>query len=152
MGKSDKEKILRKGSLLALAGAFLLSGQCLAEDPRQLAPLPAPAAEVLRQEMLDDLAALNEILTSLATSAYMRTIRVCVSLGAPFRDTAPIGAFRNANGRAVPDRGDWQTPRRSRDMQLIEHEGANDGSFHFWSKSTVPWSVSRAACSGAAAN
>ena len=34
----------------------------LAEDQRQLATLPPPALEVLRQEMLDNLLALNQIL------------------------------------------------------------------------------------------
>ena len=44
----------------------LLAGNVLAEDTRQLAPLPAAAQESLRQEMLDNLAGLNEVLTLLA--------------------------------------------------------------------------------------
>jgi hypothetical protein len=41
---------------------LLLSGPALADDQRQLATLPPPAQETLRQEMLDNLATLNEIL------------------------------------------------------------------------------------------
>lgn len=49
---------------------FLLAA-CLAlpaaaADLRQLAPLPQPAQETLRQEMLDNLIALNEIIALLA--------------------------------------------------------------------------------------
>lgn len=46
---------------LCLMG-LLLSGPVLAEDARQLAALPPPAQETLRQEMLANLVALNEIL------------------------------------------------------------------------------------------
>ena len=42
---------------------LLLSAPVLADDQRQLATLPPPAQETLRQEMLDNLATLNEILT-----------------------------------------------------------------------------------------
>lgn len=45
---------------------LLLSGAALAEDNRQLAALPPPAQESLRQEMLDNLVAINEILTLVA--------------------------------------------------------------------------------------
>ena len=45
----------------------LLAGQALAEDKRQLATLPAPAQEALREEMLGNLLAINEILTLVAT-------------------------------------------------------------------------------------
>lgn len=47
-------------------GAMLFSGFSLAEDTRQLVTLPDPAKEVLRQEMLDNLVAVNEVLTLLA--------------------------------------------------------------------------------------
>jgi len=46
--------------------AMLLSGSALAEDQRQLAVLPPPAQETLRQEMLDNLVAINEILSLVA--------------------------------------------------------------------------------------
>jgi hypothetical protein len=47
-------------------GALLFSGFSLAEDTRQLVTLPDPAKEVLRQEMLDNLMAVNEVLSLLA--------------------------------------------------------------------------------------
>lgn len=46
--------------------AILLAGTAGAEDQRQLAPLPAPAQESLRQEMLDNLLAIHEILDHVA--------------------------------------------------------------------------------------
>jgi len=46
---------------------LLLAGPALAEDQRQLATLPPSAQETLRQEMLNNLIALNEILTLVAT-------------------------------------------------------------------------------------
>ena len=45
---------------------FCLSNLAIAEDTRQLAKLPAPAQESLRQEMLDNLVAVNEVLSLMA--------------------------------------------------------------------------------------
>ena len=53
-----KSHNLRQLCLLGL----LLSVPAMAEDTRQLATLPPPAQETLRQEMLANLVALNEIL------------------------------------------------------------------------------------------
>lgn len=49
-----------------LIAAVLLSGQALAEDNRQLAPLPPAAQEALREEMRGNLLAINEVLTLMA--------------------------------------------------------------------------------------
>ena len=46
--------------------AALLANQALAADNRQLAPLPPAAQESLREEMLGNLLAINEILTLMA--------------------------------------------------------------------------------------
>ncbi len=46
--------------------AVLLAGSALAEDNRQLATLPPAANEALREEMLGNLLAINEILTLMA--------------------------------------------------------------------------------------
>ncbi len=54
---------------LWLAG-LLLAGPLMAEDQRQLATLPSPAQETLRQEMLANLVALNEILGLVATDKF----------------------------------------------------------------------------------
>ena len=43
-----------------------LSTGVFAEDARQLAKLPAPAQESLRQEMLDNMVAVNEVLSLMA--------------------------------------------------------------------------------------
>lgn len=51
----------------AVCLCLLFSCQALADDTRQLATLPRPAQETLRQEMLYNLAALNEILALVAT-------------------------------------------------------------------------------------
>ena len=45
---------------------FLVSTAAVAEDTRQLAKLPAPAQEALREEMLGNLVALNEVLSLIA--------------------------------------------------------------------------------------
>ncbi|MDP2826227.1 MAG: hypothetical protein Q8O52_26505 [Sulfuritalea sp.] len=46
--------------------AVLVAGQALAEDRRQLAPMPPAAREALREEMLGNLLAINEVLTLMA--------------------------------------------------------------------------------------
>lgn len=45
---------------------FMLSTAAFAQDARQLVTLPAPAQESLRQEMLDNLVAINEVLSLMA--------------------------------------------------------------------------------------
>ena len=45
---------------------FFVSTAAFAEDTRQLAKLPEPAQESLRQEMLDNLVAVNEVLSLMA--------------------------------------------------------------------------------------
>jgi hypothetical protein len=55
-----------KKHLLLIAAIIALPA--LAEDNRQLAQLTPPAQETLRQEMLDNLLALNEILTLMAAN------------------------------------------------------------------------------------
>jgi hypothetical protein len=54
-------------ALFFLSIATMVSpGPAIAEDTRQLVKLPAPAEETLRQEMLDNLVAINEVLTLIA--------------------------------------------------------------------------------------
>ncbi|PKO36517.1 MAG: cytochrome C, partial [Betaproteobacteria bacterium HGW-Betaproteobacteria-6] len=45
---------------------FFVSTVVVAEDTRQLAKLPEPAQESLRQEMLDNMVAVNEVLSLMA--------------------------------------------------------------------------------------
>ena len=49
-----------------IAVLAMVSTVVVAEDTRQLAKLPEPAQEALRQEMLDNLVAVNEVLTLMA--------------------------------------------------------------------------------------
>jgi hypothetical protein len=70
--KPQQRMAVRRGSrnvnrchYLWVAG-LLASGAVLAEDQRQLVNLPPPAQETLRQEMLDNLSTLNNILALVA--------------------------------------------------------------------------------------
>jgi predicted site-specific integrase-resolvase len=56
---SNRNRLARLG--FACVSGLLLSHAALAEDTRQLATLPPAAKESLRQEMLDNLLAINEI-------------------------------------------------------------------------------------------
>jgi cytochrome c556 len=62
----------RYGSRSCFLGiiGLLASGGLLAEDSRQLATLPLPAQETLRQEMFGNLIALNEILSAVAAGKF----------------------------------------------------------------------------------
>ena len=61
---SNRNGVARLARLsLACASGLLISHATLAEDTRQRATLPPAAQESLRQEMLDNLLAINEILT-----------------------------------------------------------------------------------------
>lgn len=60
----------------------LLAGSALAEDTRQVAALPPAAIETLRQEMLGNLLAINEILTLIAAGKLKEAGQVAeTSLG-----------------------------------------------------------------------
>lgn len=60
---------MKRALSITLTTALLaLPAAAAAEDSRQLAPLKPPAQETLRQEMLDNLLALNEILTLIAAN------------------------------------------------------------------------------------
>ncbi len=61
--RQTRQGMSRRGWRYPWLVGLLLSGAVMAEDQRQLVTLPPPAQEVLRQEMLDNLLAINEILT-----------------------------------------------------------------------------------------
>ncbi len=62
--------------------AMLLTGQVQAEDHRQLATLPPAAQEALREEMLGNMLAINEILTLVAAGKLKEAGQVAeTSLG-----------------------------------------------------------------------
>jgi hypothetical protein len=58
---------------------MLLTGQVLAEDHRQLATLPPAAQEALREEMLGNMLAVNEILTLMAAGKLKEAGQVAES-------------------------------------------------------------------------
>ncbi len=58
-----------KLSPLAAALLILVTSACLAEDSRQLAPLPPAAEASLRQEMHENLLVLNEVISLLAAGS-----------------------------------------------------------------------------------
>lgn len=67
-----------------LIALLSLSSVAFAEDARSLVPLPPAAQESLRQEMLDNLAALNEVLTLMAAGKVKEAGLVAeTSLGEP---------------------------------------------------------------------
>jgi hypothetical protein len=70
-------------ALFFLSIATMVSpGLAIAEDTRQLVKLPAPAEETLRQEMLDNLVAINEVLTLMAAGKITEAGQVAeVKLG-----------------------------------------------------------------------
>ena len=77
---------------------FCFSASAIAEDTRQLAPLPAPAQEVLREEMRDNLVALNEILSLLAANKLKEAGEVAeAKLG-----VSAMGRHRNKPFEARP--------------------------------------------------
>lgn len=69
MGKRQRLRLSAISCLLWLVG-LLGAGAVHAEDGRQLATLPTPAQETLRREMLDNLTALNEILSLSGTGKF----------------------------------------------------------------------------------
>ncbi len=97
---------------------MLFSTQALAEDARQLAPLPPAAQEALREEMRGNLLALNEILTLMAAGKVKEAGEVAEkSLG------------RGAMGKHMDKPFDARPgPNMPREMHRIGMEGHGDAS------------------------
>ncbi|MCK6389762.1 MAG: cytochrome C [Azonexus sp.] len=103
--------------LICLLALFPLLAQ--ADDFRMLAPLPAPAQETLRQEMRDNLIALNEILSLLATDKLSEAAKV-----------AEEGLGRSAMGKNArlpfEARPGPQMPREMHALGMAGHQAASD--------------------------
>jgi hypothetical protein len=96
-----------------LIAALLLSGQALAEDNRQLAKLPPAAQEALREEMRDNLLAINEILTLMAAGKVKEAGQLAeTSLG-----QSAMGKHRDKPIEARPG------PHMPREMHQIGIDG-----------------------------
>lgn len=78
--------------------AVPLSGQVLAEDHRQLANLPSAAQEALRDEMLGNMLANNEILTLVASGKLKEAGQAAESS----RGQSAMGKHRDGPFEAQP--------------------------------------------------
>ena len=103
--------------LLLLAACFTLPA--LAEDTRQLATLQPAAQETLRQEMRDNLIALNQILTLLAANQVKEACEVAEKeLG---RSAMGRHADKPFEARPGP-----QMPREMHQLGISGHLAATD--------------------------
>ncbi len=104
----------------ALVFALLLaSTAAVADDPRQLAPMPAAAQEALRQEMLANLMALNEVLSLVAENKIRQAGEVAeAKLG-----MSAIGKHRDLPFDARP--GPHMPPAMHR-IGMEGHKAASD--------------------------
>jgi hypothetical protein len=103
--------------LLLLAACFTLPA--FAEDARQLATLKPPAQETLRQEMLDNLIALNTIITLLAANQVKEAGEVAEKeLGR--------SAMGKHAGKPFDARPGPQMPREMHQLGISGHIAATD--------------------------
>jgi hypothetical protein len=105
-------------ALTALVVVSLLASPALAQDPRQLATLPPASVESLREEMRDNLVALNEIL-SLVVAGKVKEAGVVAEqkLGLSAR-----GRHRDKPMDARPGR---HMPAAMHDLGMKGHEAAS---------------------------
>lgn len=101
-------------------GAVLVwVGSAWGEDARQLAPLPEPAQAVLRQEMLDNMVALNEILSLMADGQVKAAGQVA---------EAKLGRSAMGKNRALPfeARPGAHMPQAMHEIGLSGHQAASE--------------------------
>jgi hypothetical protein len=104
-------------ALLLLAA--LVAAPALAEDSRQFATLKPPAQETLRQEMLDNLIALNTIVTLLAANQVKEAGEVAE------RELGRSAMGRHA-GKPFEARPGPQMPREMHQLGISGHLAATD--------------------------
>lgn len=101
-----------------IAATLLLGGQALAQDARQLAPLPPAAQEALRDEMRGNLLAISEILTLMAEGKIKEA-----------GEAAEKSLGRGAMGKHMDKPFDARPgPNMPRDMHRIGMDGHGDAS------------------------
>lgn len=101
-------------------GAVLLwVGSAWAEDARQRAPLPEPAQAVLRQEMLDNMTALHEILSLMAAGQVQAAGEVAETR---------LGRSAMGKNRALPfeARPGAHMPQAMHEMGMRGHQAASE--------------------------
>jgi hypothetical protein len=97
----------------------LLAGNALAEDSRQLAPLPPPAQEALREEMRGNLLAINEILSLMAAGKVKEAGQLAeTSLG-----QSAMGRHR---GKPLDARPGAHMPPAMHEIGLDGHRAASE--------------------------
>ena len=97
----------------------LLAGNALAEDSRQLAPLPPPAQEALREEMRGNLLAINEILSLMAAGKVKEAGQLAeTSLG-----QSAMGRHR---GKPLDARPGAHMPPAMQEIGLDGHRAASE--------------------------
>jgi hypothetical protein len=102
-----------------LIAAVLLSGQALAEDNRQLAPLPPAAQESLREEMRGNLLAINEVLALMAAGKVKEAGQLAeTSLG-----QAAMGKHR---GKPLDARPGAHMPPAMHEIGMDGHRAASE--------------------------
>lgn len=97
----------------------LMAGHSLAEDTRQLVPLPAPAQASLRQEMLDNLAGLNEVLTLMAAGKTREA-------GAVAEASFGISAMGKHRGKPMEARPGPNMPPAMHGIGMDGHKAASE--------------------------
>ena len=101
-----------------IAATVLLAGQALAQDARQLAPLPPAAQESLRDEMRGNLLAISEILTLMAEGKVKEA-----------GEAAEKSLGRGAMGKHMDKPFDARPgPNMPREMHRIGMDGHGDAS------------------------
>lgn len=107
-------RTLLRGAVLGVAVGVAAHAQ----DNRQLVEMPAPAREVLRQEMVDNLSALNEILSLLGAGKVKEAGQVA---------EARLGVSAMGKNRALPleSRPGSHMPPGMRDIGTSGHKAAS---------------------------
>ncbi|MCF8149388.1 MAG: cytochrome C [Burkholderiaceae bacterium] len=101
-----------------IAATVLLAGQALAQDARQLAPLPPAAQESLRDEMRGNLLAISEILTLMAEGKVKEA-----------GEAAEKSLGRGAMGKHMDKPFDARPgPNMPREMHRLGMDGHGDAS------------------------
>jgi hypothetical protein len=105
-----------RGLVFAL---LCLSTAAVAEDGRELVPMPPAAQEALRQEMLDNLMALNEVLSLIGVSKFPEAGEVAEKkLG--------VSAMGKHRGKPVDARPGAHMPEAMHNIGVQGHMAASE--------------------------
>ena len=105
--------------LVAFIAATFAAQAARADDNRQLATLPAPAAETLRQEMLDNLLAINDIVALLAEGKVKEA-------GLAAEEKLGVSAMGKNRALPVDARPGVHMPKAMHDIGIQGHKAASE--------------------------